>query len=207
MWLQTADQMGLPLHIIEGATIVHSFGAPIGDSPVPINPFTSERVLATDRSGHLFSGKYYDYEIEVWTDSGRRLTGFKGPVLNRSPVLPGRFSPENPPPNRIFALRADDPNILWLITWRRRENWRDALEEQVLPNGDVRLVPKSGSYSYTPIYTSRIDVIDLRTAAIIASRDQEELFVSFIGKDKALEAKYLEDGTPQLVVLSMSLNN
>ena len=205
MFLPTADHIGLPLHIVEGSEVRHSFGVQISETAPPLNQFNTRRVLATDRSDHVFSAPYYEYLIEVWSATGRRVTGFQGPLLNENPPLPGPFGDDNPPPSQVWALQADAGSRLWVVSLQVRDNWRSRMAEVVLPNGEVRL--RQLDESPRSLYWARIDLIDLNTATIVASSDRDELITAFVGDRLGLEVQYLEDGTPRLVVWSIGLTN
>ena len=103
MVLQTAEQIGLPLHIIEGSQILRSFGQT--QSSRAVTPFDLQRVVTTDAAGRIYSVPPYHYAIEVWSDEGEKMRAFTGPRLNETEVLPEAWSPDNPPPNRIFSVR------------------------------------------------------------------------------------------------------
>ncbi|MGH7501336.1 MAG: hypothetical protein ACREL7_06200 [Longimicrobiales bacterium] len=207
MWLGTPDRIGFPLHIIDGSAVMRSFGLRGDQSDGQLSQFNSQRVLTVDAQSHIFSTRLYHYVIEAWTTTGNRIVGFEGPELNQTEPLPGRFAPDNPPPNRIFAIRVDDAARLWVISWQRRPDWQDAVIDQVQPNGEVISLPKDGDFSYDRLYTSRLDVIDLNAASLIARVNQDNLFVGFIGSVSILEAEYLDDGTPRLVVWDAAIVN
>lgn len=143
------------------------------------------------------SAKYHDYEIEVWTSEGRRITGFRGPALNATPVRAGRLTPENPPPNKIFAMRVQEPALLWVVSWQRKGEWRKSMVEKVGPGGRVTLDMKDGA-PYERMFSSRIEVIDLNTASIIATREGDEMFANFLDADLVFGDHHREDGTPQV---------
>ncbi len=58
------DQLGAPLHIMNGPEILHSFGASIEGAS--LNELSVGRNLAADGLGHVFSGRLGD---------GGRLSG------------------------------------------------------------------------------------------------------------------------------------
>lgn len=202
-WLPTAERIGLPLHIVDASEFVHSFGFPGPDAPGPMTAFSSRRVLAVDRVGHIFAAPYYEYVVEVWSASGRRIIGFRGPVLNHRPVRPGAVTDSNPPPNQLWAMQVDDAERLWIATLRVKEEWRAHMEEVLLPNGELRL--RQSTESPRAIYGARIDVIDLNTSRIIASAERQELITAFVGPGLGLEVQYADDGIPQLVLWRLSL--
>jgi hypothetical protein len=203
MWSRTASLIGLPLHIVSGSEVIHSFGVSPTKDTVPMTAFSSRRVVAVGPSGRVFSAGWYDYLIELWTSSGRRIIGFEGPVLNSVQVFPGRNSLENPPPNKILAIQEDSLGRVWVLRSQRRGDWQDAVEEVVDERGRIGLALKEGR----SVYGGRIDVIDLSNATIIATWEGEAHLVSFVDVGLALEDHSLEDGTPQLVVWRVELES
>jgi len=203
MWRGTDKAIGFPLHIAEGEDVLRSFGVS-GDKSQQ-DSFKSRRRLAIDRFGRVFSAKDYEYEIEVWTETGDRIGGLQGPVLNRSEVKPSFFNrDDNPLPNVIIGLQAVDSTMLLVVSRRPVENWRDHYEDRTYPGVGVGLVLKEGS---TPdkVYTARIEFIDLRTRTIIARQDQEEGFSRLVGPGLLLEDRTQDLARPHLGIWRVRL--
>jgi hypothetical protein len=55
------------------------------------------------------------------------------------------------------------------------------------------------------VYTTRIEVIDLRGNGIIAVLDRPEIFTAFAGDGLLVEQRSLDDGTPQLAIWMVGL--
>lgn len=205
VFMPTSEAIGFPLHIVEGSEIRHSFGVAPSEKTPPLNPFNSRRVLAGDASNHVFSAPFYEYFVEVWTTNGRRVTGFKGPTLNDKPPVPGSSTLENPPPNQLWAIRVTTDSLLWIVTSWLKPDWRDRVEEIVRPNGSVGIRAFDDDPRF--LFTSRIEVINLNSASIVARDNGEELITAFVGDGLGLETRYLDDGTPQLNIWRMTLVN
>ncbi len=201
--LETADRVGLYLHIVKASEIIHSFGRPVGEGTV--TPFESRRVLATDGAGRVYSAPYHAYRIEVWTADGRRITSLAGPTLNQRQPLPGPWSPENPPANQIVAIRVDDAERLWVVRSALNDDWRSNMVEEVRPDG--RTMYRPADDRATSIYHSRIDVIDLRRGVMIASSVSSELLLTFAADGLLVGGRYHDDGFPQMVVWHATLND
>jgi len=198
MLLRTAQGIGLPLHIFDGPEVIHSFGAPTVSEPQ--NAYTLRRTPTTDRVGHLFSVKEIDYEIEVWTSEGRRITGFRGPQLYDREPRQGAWTPDNPPASRVMDIHADAIDQLWLGIRRRKEAWQDAAVEVVAPDGLVMLAPASGLM--TDFFQSFIEVIDLNSASIVIRVPHDGNFARFLDDGSFVTVTYTEIGVPQYVVSS-----
>lgn len=198
MWLPTADAIGLPIHVVADGKVQHSFG--VSEGTTAQDAFTSLRLLAVDSAGRIFTSKRFDYEIEAWTNEGRRVLGLAGPKLNKHPVRPTFFDfDDNPIPNEILAIQVDGANWLWVLSKRVKENWQQHFRQRVYPNGLVGLQLKPGEDIHA-VFGSRIEVIDVTSHTVLARRDYDTLFLAFLGRGMLLESRSLKDGTPQVAV-------
>lgn len=195
MWLETTDAIGMPLHLIQDDTVAISFGLARDTEAQPQTRFTTQRVLTVDVDGHIFSSPLYAFEIDAWTEDGRRINGWRGEPLNQLPVEPGRFSHDNPIPNTIIALQAGAGATLWVLSWRRRAEWLDMMQEGVTRDGDVTLTPRAG-VNMDQIMYSQVDVLDLHTAEIVARIRSEPLLLGFLGTRGMWGMEYTSDGAP-----------
>ncbi|MDE2804129.1 MAG: hypothetical protein OXN18_03180 [Gemmatimonadota bacterium] len=136
MWHPTPDAIGSPLHIVEDREIKRSFGGFV-DPENPRAQTASWRAFTTDSAQRIFSAPLYGaYSIEVWAGDGRRVTGFLVPGFNDPPRDPDApESADNPPASTIRALRVVSEDRLWVLTWRRRDDWLDMMEERPGPGG------------------------------------------------------------------------
>jgi len=115
----------------------------------------------------------------------------------------GPMSVDNPPPKTIQAIHVDEAQRLWVVVLQAKDDWPDRMVERPGPRGRAMLVPKDDDPRF--LFTTRIDVIDLNTASIIASSEREELIQGFVGNRLALEFQYTETGIPLAVVWSLAL--
>ena len=198
MLARTGGQIGLPLHIVNGLEILHSFGGSIDGDSEPVTDVNSRRVLASDGLGHIFSANFYAYTIEAWTEEGRRISGFRGPTLNETAPRPGAYTYDNPLPNQIRDIRVDQAGRLWVLGSHRKPDWEDLVIEITRPDGTVGITPRDGSWS--SIMMSRIDVIDMNSLSIIASTVDQGMFFKFLGGGSVIEYRPTRDGAPQYVV-------
>lgn len=191
----TAGSEGVPLHIVEGLDILHSFDQMEGIE----GPGFAPRVLAVDREARSYSARALgDYLVRVWSESGGRILGLRGPRLNEREASRGAWSPDNPPHSRIFAMQVDGEHRLWVLAHVRRDDWLDHLEERVMPNGGIAHVPTDDDWGY--VFESRIDLIDLDSGSFIATRRHDALFEAFVGDGLAIENTETEGAYPQMVV-------
>jgi len=157
------------------------------------------RLLAMHPSGHVVSAMIYRYEIEAWDADGRRVGGFKGPVLTEG-TPSGAFRLDNPPPDRIYDLGFDDGGRLWVLSVHLRSDWLDRVDERPGPGGMV-LAPK---VSVSSVYTSRIDVIDLDRAEIVGTTEHDGMLVRMLGEGHLAELRTTESLVPQVIIWQAS---
>ena len=195
MWHPTPDAIGAPLHVLEGSEIVRSFG----DHVDPANPRASTdawRIITTDPANRTYSAEWYGpYEIQVWSETGRRVTGFIDPAFNSPPHDPeAPRSAGNPLPSTIRALRVDSEERLWVMSWRLRDDWLDMMEERRRPDGRVTLEMKPGLATMDR-FDGQIDVIDLTSATVIArTRMEGVVVVDFLGGNALWTGEYVGAG-------------
>ena len=190
------DARDLPLHILQGAEITRSFGGTIVLSNDRSASTQFHRIVTTDSARRIFSAPWYrSYEIEVWSDAGRRITGFLEPDFNDPPRDPeAPQSADNPPHSTIRALRVDPADRLWVLSWQLRDDWLDMMEERRGPDGRVTLEMKPGLATMDR-FDGQIDVIDLATATVIArTRIEGVVVVDFLGDDALWAGEYAGAG-------------
>ncbi|MCY4647704.1 MAG: hypothetical protein OXE73_12610 [Gammaproteobacteria bacterium] len=179
------DAGDLPLHILQGAQVTSSFGGTIVLANDRSASTQFHRIITTDAAHRTFSSPVYRrYEVEVWSETGRRITGFIDPAFNDPPRDPeAPESSDNPPSSTIRALRVDSDDRLWVLSWQLREDWLDMMEERRGPDGRVRLEMKSGLETIDR-FDGQIDIIDLNTATVLArTRMEGVVVVDFLGDD------------------------
>ena len=145
MWHPTPDAIGSPLHVLHGGEIVRSFGDHV-DPASPRADTDAWRIVTTDKANRTYSSEWHGrYEIQVWSEAGRRVTGFLDPGFDDSPFDPkAPQSADNRPAGTIRALRVDPDDRLWVLSWRLRDDWLDMMEERRAPDGRVTLEMKPG---------------------------------------------------------------
>ena len=204
MWLATPANVGQPIHLIADTNVIRSFGMAAEQGTVA-TPFNSLRVIAADSWGQVLAAHPYEYRIEGWDTLGTRVAGYEGPALNDNAVRPGEFAPDNPPPNKIHAIQMDDQDHLWILRWRRRRDWQSKMVERRDEAGSLGLAMKDPAESYQTMFTSEVDVVDLRRAVIVATEVTNDMLLGFLGKGVAFGQRYRPDGTLQVAVIRLTL--
>ena len=208
MWHPSGAARGEPLVILQGGEVVRSLGGMsdlANDRSASTQP---RRIITTDSAERIFSAPWYrGYEIEVWNEAGRRITGFIDPTFNDRPFdYDAPQSADNPPLSTIRALRVDADERLWVLTWQLRDDWLDMMEERRGPDGRVTLEMKPGLETIDR-FESRIDVIDLTSATVIArTRMEGVVVVDFLGDDALWAADYVGAGHLQVGIWEIGFN-
>ena len=189
-----AGLVAMPLHIVDGPDVLRSFDRMMGLDDTG----NALRVLAVDGRKRIYSAHPDYYLIQIWNESGRRILGLSGPRLNEKEPSREPWSPDNPPRNRIYAMQVDDQQRLWVISSARKDDWQDRMEHRVMPNGRVAYV--SVDDDSRAIYEMRIDLIDLASGSLLATRRQDALLEAFVGDGLAIENVETELSYPEMVV-------
>ena len=190
------DARDQPLHILQDAEIKGSFGGTIVLANDRSASTQFHRIITTDAAHRTFASPVNRrYEVEVWSDTGRRITGFLDPEFNDPPHDPeSPESADNPRPGTIRALRVDAEDRLWVLSWQLRDDWLEMMEEHRGPDGRVRLEMKPGIATMDR-YDGQIDVIDMTTATVIArTRMEGVVVVDFLGEDALWAGEYAGAG-------------
>lgn len=171
----------LPLHVFDGGKVSVSFG-----DPEPRGSQSVFRRLAVDHRGWIYSASPYEYYIQVWSLSGRRVAGF-----HREGVLPSRDAQPavaEPPRGMILGVRPEGGR-LWVLTWVSREG----------PSG-----PPPTSIEG---FQSLVEVIDLAEGHVVASTEFNELIGGFLGDGLVFGPMSTELGEPQIGVWQLRLSD
>ncbi len=203
-WIESAERMGMPLHIIDTrGDVIRSFGAGRSPAVQELDPFSARRLVATDSQGRIVSSHWYDYIVEAWTSEGARIGALSGRNLVDAPRLDGAWSAENPPWHRVSDVRFDGEWQLWVLLRYRRPDWLENMEEMVTSSGRVALRAKDGTLS--SYYHSRVDVIDLRTCRVLVSNWHDGVLMSFVGDRLLSEIVYGPGGDPRVDIWNVQL--
>lgn len=202
-WIATPERLGLPLHVVSGMDVLRSFGLTPRADTSAVTQAKSPRRIAVTADGYVLSSMVDEYLVEAWTKDGTRIAGFELPGLNASVVRPGVWAMDNPPPNFVGDIAPYDDRHVVVITRHRRTNWKDLVVEKVTGDGTPYLDASDGHIP--SIYRSRIDVLDLNTALIVASTWHDGYLLRMIERDVIARLDYNSDGAPVVAVLKMTL--
>jgi len=195
------DHVGFPLHVVEDTQVVTSFGM-IERGSLSLGTMNMLRRVAVGSRSTIFSGAYFEYSIDAWSQSGQRLLGFKRPGLWKPPPdgQPQPLRSDTDLWGLIQGLHADQSDRLWVIAWVPRADWRSRSREVTGPGGETFLQPKNGNAS---LYRSALEIIDLRSGLILAHQDFDGLIYGFLGGNALFGIRFARAGWPHLVVWSV----
>lgn len=201
-WVPTPDRVGYPLHVVSGEEIVHSFGLVPGADSSTISPAESARLISATTDGYVLSAARNQYVVEVWRSDGARIAGYELPGLNPTTARPGVWTWDNPPPNHLGDIAPYDDRFLVIVTRHRRPEWKELVVERVSRGG----IPHLGSIdgNVATLYRSRVDVLDLNTASVVASSWYDGFLMRFIERDVVLRLMHNTEGEPLLQVLRLT---
>ena len=200
--ISTPDRLGYPLHIVSGENIIRSFGlSPRADTSA-VTPAGSRRLVSVTPDGYALSSMIDEYVVEAWTVDGARVAGFELPGLNPTAVRAGSWAWDNPPPNHVGDIAYHGERFLIIVTRHRRPDWKDRVVERVLPNGVPYLGAVDGKVP--SVFRSRLDMLDLNTATVVASTWYDGWIMRFVEPDLLLRLTYSAEDEPLLQVLRLT---
>jgi hypothetical protein len=197
------DHVGFPLHLVEGTQVVTSFGT-IERGSLSGGTMHMLRRITVGPDGTIFSTAYFEYSIDVWSQSGQRLLGFKRPRLWKPPPdgQPQPLRSDTDLWGLIQGLHADQSDRLWVIAWVPKEDWRSHTREVGGPGGQTYLQPENGNES---LYRTALEIIDLHSGLVLAHQDFDGLIYGFLGGNAVFGVRFAPAGWPRLVVWSVRL--
>ncbi len=202
-WIAAPERIGLPLHVFDGSEIIASFGRSPRMDTMAATPASTLRRVAVTPDGYVLSGTLDQYLIEVWTADGQRITGFELPGLNEAAVEPGVWAEDNPPPNLLVDLRMRGERTLVVLTRHRRPNWRELVVERVSRSGVPYLDAIDGHVA--SVYRSRIDLLDLDVARVVASEWHDGYLLKLLEDDLISSLEYGAEGEPYVRLLRLTI--
>jgi hypothetical protein len=196
-------KIGHTVHRIDGDSVVASFGEP-NDSAYSPASVALQRQLAMHPSGHLVSVRRFEYVIEVFSPGGERrlLARRKGvwPQTAGDPAPVARGTTLN---GYVQDVEVDSLGHVWVLSMEPRSDWERYAKDAVLPNGMKVLMPTPDA---PPWWRSRLEVLDLDTGRVLASRVFEQQLWGFLGASQLYGYEYTSQGEPQLVIYGASIS-
>ncbi len=144
--------------------------------------------------------------MDIWDTAGRRPGGLRGEPLNTERVSQGAWTDANPPANRIWAIHVDSLERLWMVSWRRRPEWRSLMTPVASSSGQMRLEMKESGAPSQLLFTCMIEVVDLSDLRLLARQETNHMLQSFVGGSDAIVGQEFDsEGTMRIGVWKLSL--
>lgn len=192
------------VHELVGGNVTRSF-ATATDSVFSVSGGALSRKIAVDLQGRFVIAKKYVYEFDVVSPEGNSLLSVRRAKVWPSPPggVPKPLSPDDELWGVIHDIEIDSAGRVWVLSWNPKPNWRDFIGIRSGPDGAVDVYQKDDSES---LYSTRIEVFDIRKGKVLAAQTFPTMIWGFLGPSKAFGFKYAETGEPQLAVFHVSLH-
>lgn len=201
--LNDPARAGVPLHLSKGDTVLTSFGEPSDTSYSPTS-VALRRQLARHPSGYIVAARRFEYVVEAFANSGKRLAKARRAGLWRQTKgVPDAMVRGKQLFGYVQDIEVDELGRLWVLSMEPRDDWDSFARDAVLPNGTTVVVPTEDA---PPWYRSRIEVIDMRTWKVLASRLLDLQLWGFLGSSLIYGYEYGTEGDPQLVLYEPKLS-
>lgn len=118
----------LPLHLLQGESVVRSFGEVVSRVD-PREPFQYDRLLLSSPQGFISVSRANHLIIEVWDRGGslqRRFVYEPSWFPVQTSLAP--TGPSAPPPPIVYDGWVDENQLLWLIVGKAGQRWREAFD-------------------------------------------------------------------------------
>ncbi len=176
--------------------VLGAFGPGRGDAD-PMYP--QFQILGNVRGDHAWSADATRYRLSQWDAAGTLERS-----LERKPewfVNPADGSAKSMAQPHVRAIREDSAGLLWIFTSTSRPGWRAALPK--MGPGVTEIA--SRQIMYEKLYRTTVEVIDPRTARVVAQRVLDEWIVAALPDNRAAAYSVDENGTPRISILQLSL--
>jgi len=177
--IRTPGRVGFPVHMLdEHGAVQRSFGAEVPEFSVD-QPWLSYRSLAkggTDRT--LWLARFNQYRIEQWDTAGTLVCV----ILRDAPWFPTwrRWNNDpmaSPPLPRLLSVREDHAGRLWVLIGVADSAW------QQTPARDRGRDRRLSASERSRFFDTIVEVIDLRSGRLLASRRHPDLLSAFVSDD------------------------
>jgi hypothetical protein len=131
-------------------------------------------------SGHIWAARGNAYRIELLSRDGTVVQTIQRdvPWFNSEPALPG--APWSAPPRaRVAAISSDNNGRLWVLVRRANRDWAPATPRGVDANRPVPIRNMPSFAESSRLFEGVIEVFDVKSGALLASREVSGAFLGF----------------------------
>jgi hypothetical protein len=195
---------GIPVHELAGDSIIRSFGAP-DDTVYAPSSIALKRQLVRLSNGYLVAARRYNYALELFDQNGvRRLLIHRVGAWPSVAGVPPDYKRGEKLPGYVQDITVDSQDRVWILSMEPRDDWEKNARDVVYPNGERGVMPTDDG---EPWFRSRIDVIDVKSGALVAEYVTPRQLWGFLGASSLYGYDYTGDGEPQLVVFDVDLKS
>jgi hypothetical protein len=152
-------------------------------------------VVAPIDSAHIWAARGNAYRIELLSRDGRVVQTIQRevPWFTSEPALPG--APWSAPPRaRVAAISSDDHRRLWVLVRRAHRNWAPVTPRGVDANRPVPIRNMPSFAESSRLFGGVIEVFDVKSGALLASRDASGAFLGFPSAGYVSEIVEMKNG-------------
>jgi 6-bladed beta-propeller len=161
------DRHGYPLHLFSRAgEHVRSFARIDHEHRPRENLDPLVRSMASAGDGRIWSARYTEYVVELWTTAGDQLAELRRDVDWFEPHENGGFNGDDPPNPTLASIHVDAEGRLWSLVRVAGEDWRRGVGQGRHPYGHMVNTVVDRSLYYDVI----LEVFDPRTGDLLATR-------------------------------------
>lgn len=199
--IHDGQSAGKPLHVVDPSGVRRSFGDEGREGMV--REFDLRRLLATSPGGRTCASKVFDYQVTCWGRNGEVIARLTGPTINASPVPPGIVSIAYGPPSKVLAVAIVQEARLWILWHKKVPDWKDRIEEVLLPSGAIGFRPLNGDSS--SLYEVHLHVVEIDTGRLLAARQVASGMAGFLGDGLLWQMRATGLGVPFVTTWSALL--
>jgi hypothetical protein len=147
-----------------------------------------------------------EYRLTEWNADG---TGVR--VYRRAPTwfsgrsLGLRGGPQHPADPRISGISVDSAGLIWVFTLVAADDYKQHWPKTTAPGGGVTERSASTLPDFNKLYQTRIEVLDLRSARVVARATIRAAIISALPNAQAAAYAVTNSGIPQVTILSFSV--
>ncbi len=200
--IQTAGQIGLPLHLLSpDGQVVRSFGA-TDEKVLPGRSRATGRVLADASAGSVWAGHTGTYTLELWSLDGRHLrTLVRRPAWFPERAEGAEYNPADPPRSFLQAVRLNPDGTLLTVSIVADPEWTEGAIV-TRRNGTGPIV------SWRPdradrLFDSMIEVIDTHSNTLLKSVRFDGYISQLLPGGLAVVPRADDDGVEYLDILKL----
>lgn len=187
----------MPVHVLDrrSGAVLASFGHDSNRVYDAREAWAGWRELTVDPTGTIWTVRRNDYRLEAWDARGKRLQSLERRVSWFAPyTVRTRLSPQDAPQPHVERVHADSFGRLWIFIAVPAQDWRKHIVERAATPG---ILPGYEPVSLSGIYDTIVEVIDTRSATVLASRRISDYGWGMVSDSLMYSDAQAADGVPR----------